>query len=86
MWCLMVIDLLHGGNLITGVDEELRRVYVGHRLEGIYFDEPAEAVDEAIDQWNRSIGHVLIDKHDLDRLRLKKEEDGTLPRPDRTAD
>lgn len=69
----MVIDLFMGGNLITGVDEELRRVYVGHRLEGIYFDEPAGAVDEAIAQWNSTNYHLVISSHDLALLRLKKE-------------
>ncbi len=69
----MVIDLFMGGNLITGVDEELRRVYVGHRLEGIYFDEPAEAVDEAIAQWNSTNFHLVISRHDLAMLRLKEE-------------
>lgn len=69
----MVIDLFMGGNLITEVNEELRRVYVGHRLEGIYFDEPAEAVDEAIAQWNSTNHHLVISRHDLAMLRLKKE-------------
>lgn len=77
----MVIDLFMGGNLITGVNEELRRVYVGHRGDCIYFDEPAEAVDEAIAQWNRTNFHLVISRHDLALLRLKKEErctDGDL--------
>ncbi len=82
----MVIDLFMGGNLITGVDEELRRVYVGHRLEGIYFDEPAEAVDEAIAQWNSTNFHLVISRHNLALLRLKKEDDGDLQRRNRTAD
>ena len=71
----MVIDLLHGGNLITGVDEVLRRVYVGHRRDGIYFDEPAGAVDEVIAQWKTSIYHLVISRQDLAMLRLKKEGD-----------
>ena len=71
----MVIDLFMGGNLITGVDEELRRVYVGHRSDGIYFDEPAEAVDEAIAQWNRTLFHLVISRDDLAMLELKKEDD-----------
>ncbi len=69
----MVIDLFMGGNLITGVDEELRRVYVGHRRDCIYFDEPPEAVNEAIDQWNRTSWHLVISRQDLAMLRLKKE-------------
>ena len=75
---MMVIDLFMGGNLITGVDEELRRVYVGHRMDGIYFDEPAEAVDECIAQWNRTQWHLVISRQDLAMLRLKKEVDGDL--------
>lgn len=71
----MVIDLFMGGNLITGVDEELRRVYVGHRGDCIYFDEPAGAVDEAIAQWDTSIYHLVISRQDLAMLRLKKEGD-----------
>lgn len=78
----MVLDFfMYGGTLIVGVDEELRRVYVGQRHLGIYFDSPPEAVDEAIDQWNRSTGHVAIGKHDLDMLRLKREDNGGLQRP-----
>ena len=65
---------LFGGTLIVGVDEELRRVYVGQRWKGIYFDEPPEAVDEAIDQWTRSTSHVVISKPDLAMLELKTEE------------
>jgi len=82
----MVIDLFMGGNLITGVDEGRRRVYVGYRSNRIYFDEPPEAVDEAIAQWNRTNYHLVISRQDLAMLRLKKEDDGDLPRTDRTAD
>ncbi len=82
----MVIAFLMGGNLITGVDIELRRVYVGHRSDRIYFDEPPEAVDEAIKQWNRTCFHLVISRQDLAMLRLKKEDDGDLSRADRTAD
>lgn len=69
----MVIDLFMGGNLITGVDEELRRIYVGHRGDCIYFDEPHEAVDECIAQWNASVYHLVISRQDLAMLRWKKE-------------
>ncbi len=80
-----MFQLLHGGNLITGVDEVLRRVYVGHRRDCIYFDEPTEAVNEAIDQWNRTSWHLVISRQDLAMLELKKEN-GDLPRTDRATD
>ncbi len=70
----MVLDfLMFGGTLIVGVDEVLRRVYVGHRRDCIYFDEPTEAVNEAIDKWNRTSWHLVISRQDLAMLRLKKE-------------
>ena len=69
----MVGALMSGGTFIVGVDEELRRVYVIHRSKGIYFDEPPEAVDEAIDQWNRTSWHLVISKQDLAMLELKTD-------------
>ena len=66
-------DSMTGGTLIVGVDEEKRRVYVKHRAEGIYYDEPKEAVDEGISLWNRSSGHVSIPAHIVKQLNFHKE-------------
>ena len=69
----MVIEYFLGGTLIVGIDEELRRVYVGHRGDGIFFDEPEEVVDVCFRKWNAISGHIVISKKDLAFLELKKE-------------
>ena len=71
----MVYELIAGGTFLVGVDEDSRRCYVGARWKGIYFDEPAEAVDEAIRKWNSHGGHIVISRADLDYLELKRESD-----------
>lgn len=68
-----MLALINGGNLITGVDEELRRVYVGLRSDCIYFDEPLEAVNEAIAHWRRTSQHLVISRNNLSMLELKHE-------------